>query len=134
MNSVSEDIKEFLLSYGESSGLDLVGDPIYIGDEPTSPINCITIFDSGGYPPDLGLMIQGYERPSMQIRVRNKKYLDGIHLAQRIKDALHGQAQITIGGTLYSVIQCTSGPAHLDWDNNRNARFFINFNIQRRAV
>jgi len=42
--------------------------------------------------------------------------------------------QETWNGALYTVIYCSNGPALLDWDDSNNARFIINFNIQRRAV
>jgi hypothetical protein len=135
MNAPSLDIRHFLEGFGDSSGLDVTfATNLFIGKEPTLPKNCITIFDTPGFAPMLGLDTQGYEYPSIQIRVRNTKYLDGWNIINGIKDALHGQAQIVIGTTLYSVIYCSSGPAHLDWDDNGNARFICNFNLQRRAV
>jgi len=107
---------------------------LFIGKEEKAPRNCVTIFDTFGSPPDLGLTNQGYERPSIQIRVRNASYVTGWNLIELIKTSLHGRAQETWNDTLYTVIYCSSGPAHLDWDENGNARFIINFNLQRRAA
>lgn len=131
MNAPSEDIKDMLVA--GSLGL-VFGTNLHIGKEPTSPRNCVTIFDPPGYTHDLGLSNQGYERPSIQIRVRNSGYINGWNLANGIKDLLHGKKQETWNGALYTVIYCSNGPALLDWDDNNNARFIINFNIQRRAV
>jgi hypothetical protein len=110
------------------------GVDLFIGKEPAIPKNCVTIFDTPGFAPALGLTTQGYEYPSIQIRVRNTKYINGWNLIEDIKTALHGLAQQTVNGTLYSVIYCSSGPALLDWDDNGNARFVCNFNLQRRSV
>lgn len=133
MNAPSEDIKDMLEAYEESSGLGLdYNVNLFIGKEPIQPRNSVTIFDTYGYAPDLGLKDQGYERPSVQIRVRSKSYTAGMELAQNIKTALHGRSHQTWNGTLYTVIYCSSGPALLDWDENGNARFIINFNLQRR--
>jgi hypothetical protein len=107
---------------------------LHIGKEPAKPDNCITVFDTPGYPPALGLKEQGYEYPSVQIRVRNRKYMEGWQTIQDIMSLLHGKSQQEASGTLYSVIYCSSGPALLDWDDNGNVRFIINFNLQRRAV
>lgn len=135
MNAPSIDIKTILESYGESSGLDLLfADDLFIAKEPALPKNCVTIFDTPGYPPYLGLTDKGYEYPSVQIRVRNTKYEDGWNLINKIMTALHGISQQTWDGTLYSVIICSGGPAHLDWDDNGNARFICNFSIQRRSA
>lgn len=141
MNTPSKDIAEMLEAYGNSSGLGGVGGMTYgtdlfIGKEPALPKNCVTIFDTPGFPPYLGLAGEvGYEYPSIQIRVRNTKYTNGWNLINDIMVALHGRHQEVWGdNTLYSVIYCSSGPALLDWDDNGNCRLIINFNIQRRAV
>ena len=132
MNASSVDIKDILVA---DTTVDLTfATNLFIGKEEKTPRNCVTIFDTPGYAPDLGLTSQGYERPSIQIRVRNASYIDGWNLIELIKTSLHGRAQETWNGTLYSVIYCSSGPAHLDWDDNGNARFIINFNIQRRPI
>ena len=133
MNAPSIDIKNMLESYGDSSGLSLdLGNNLYIGREPATPINCVTIYDTGGFSPDLGLNNQGYERPSIQIRIRNEKYVDGWNLAHAIMTALHGRSHEIWGGTLYTVIYCSSGPALLEWDDHNRVKFIINFNLQRR--
>jgi len=132
MNNSAEDIKDMLVAVS-ALGLTFATN-LFIGKEEKTPRNCVTIFDTPGYAPDLGLTSQGYERPSVQIRVRNANYTTGWNLIEEIKTSLHGRAQETWNDTLYSVIYCSSGPAHLDWDDNGNARFIINFNLQRRAV
>ena len=136
MNCPSEDLRHFLEGLDDSSGtLNLTyGVDLFIGKEPATPINCVTIFDTPGFAPALGLITQGYEYPSVQIRVRNKKYITGWNIIEEIKNSLHGLSQETINGTLYSVVYCSSGPALLDWDDNGNARIVCNFNLQRRAL
>jgi hypothetical protein len=130
MNASSVDVKDILIA---DSTLGLVfATSLFVGKEPSKPDNCVTIFDTPGFPPLLGLETNGYEYPSVQIRVRNTTYLNGWNLVEKIKASLHGRAQQWWNGTLYSVIYCASGPAFLDWDDNGNARFIINFNLQRR--
>jgi hypothetical protein len=133
MNAPSIDIRDMLLAYGDYSGLHLsFPTTLFIGEEPSMPDNSVTIFDTPGFPPMLGLITQGYEYPSVQIRVRNRKYIDGWNLADAIKNALHGRSQQTWNGALYTVIYCSSGPALLDRDDNDRFRFIVNFNLQRR--
>ena len=135
MNPSSKDIVQYLEQAGESSGFDdlVYGTNLFIGKEPSKPINCVTIFDTPGFSPQLNLTTQGYEYPSIQVRVRNDKYTTGWTLIERIKTSLHGLNQQTINGTLYSVVYCSSGPALLDWDDNGNCRLVCNFNINRRS-
>jgi len=135
MNAPSQDIKDILLAYGDSSGLDLdYGTTLFIAKEPTKPNNCVTIFDTGSFPPQLTLKGQGedYYYPNIQIRVRNEKFTNGWNMAWNIMVALHGLNHQTVNGTLYTLIRCTSGPALLDWDENERVRFILNFNLQRR--
>ena len=134
MNSCSTDIKD-MLEADSSLGLIYV-DNLFIGREPVKPYNSVTIFDTPGFPPDMTLDKNslGYERPSIQIRVRNIDYMTGWSLIESIKVSLHGRAQESWNGTLYSLIACSSGPAMLDWDDNGNVRFIINFNLQRRSL
>ena len=136
MNAPSYDIVEMIESYGESSGIDLTyGTNLFIGKEPATPKECVTVFDYGGFPPELTFDgASGYEFPSVQIRLRGTKYTTGWNLINSIKDALHGQSHTTVNSTLYTVINCSSGPALLDWDDNGLPRFVCSFNIQRRAV
>jgi len=130
MQSPAEDIKDML---EEESSLGLIfADNLFTNKEPGSPNDCVTIFDTGGLAPSLGLNTVGYEYPSIQIRIRNTDYITGWNLANNIKDSLHGRAQETWNGTLYSVIYCTNGPYLLDWDDNGNCRIVLNFNINRR--
>jgi len=136
MNAPSYDIAEVLEAYGESSGLGLdYATDLFIGKEPDKPNDCVTIFDTPGYPPYLSISGEtGYEYPSIQIRVRSIKYTTGWALIEAIKTVLHGMNQTTVNGTLYTVIYCSSGPALLDWDDNGRVRFIINFNLQRRPA
>ena len=132
MNATSEDIKDMIEA---ESALSLeFATNLFIGVEPKEPNDTVTIFDTPGGSPALGLTSQGYEYPSIQIRARNLNYLTGWNLMESIKTLFHGRAQETWNGTLYSVIYVANGPAMLDRDDNGRFRFIINLNIQRRAV
>lgn len=131
MNNPASDLKDMI----EAGDLELYyNDNLYIGTEPPLPRDCVTIFDTAGRAPQMMLNPEdnGYEYPSVQIRVRNIDYLTGWSLIESIKALLHGLHQETWNSTLYSVIYCASGPALLDKDDNGNCRFIINFNIERR--
>lgn len=133
MNPSSVDIKDMLEA---ESSLGLVfTENLFIGQEPAEPYNCVTIFDTVGRAPQLTYKKgENYFYPSIQIRVRNANYLDGWQLINDILLSLHGRAHETWNETLYTVIYCSSGPALLDWDDNRRVRFIINFDLQRREA
>jgi hypothetical protein len=131
MNAPSTDIKD-MLEAESSLGLTF-GTNLFIGREPPTPNNTVTIYDTGGDRPDLHMdRNERYDRPSIQIRVRNISYEAGWSLINDIKDSLHGRAHETWNGTYYSVIYCYIESTFLDWDNNNRVRFVASFNIQRR--
>lgn len=136
MGAVSVDIKDLLVA--ESSlGLTFSTD-LFVGREPSDVANCVTIFDTGGGPPQLTVGInqqnEFYEYPSIQIRVKNTSYVTGYNLANTVIETLHGRAGDVFNGSLYTVIYCANGPALLDWNENNKVRFIMNFNLQRRSV
>ena len=131
MNPQSEDIKD-MLEAESSLGLTF-GTDLFIGKEPKDPDDTVTIFDTMGFPDTLNLdPTEIYQYPSCQIRIRANDYSVGMGLAQNIKDSLHGRANETWNGALYTVIRCVGGPAVLDWDDSDRVLFIINFNLQRR--
>ena len=106
---------------------------LFVGYEPASPDNCVTIFDIPGISPEVTLEGNpNFYRPAVQVRVRDKSYLLGYDLISGIVRALHGRGPELWNGTTYCSIICTSDPALLDWDANGRARFITNFNITRR--
>ena len=125
MNAASVDVATMLVSEG---ALDLTiggaNGNLFVGREPDSPDNCVTIFDTPGGPPQLVLGTDGneYYSPMVQVRVRNNDYRIGYNLAHDIMVALHAKGQETWDGTLYSVIKAMADPALLDWDGNGRAR------------
>lgn len=132
MNAPSKDIVSYLLQQSAFSGM-VIGTDIFIGREPSAPDNVITIYDTVGSPPHIGLeQADKYAYPSIQIRVRHMNYLSGYELGETIQDILHGAGPLLINNTMYTIIKCVSGVAFLEWDQNRRAIFVLNFNLQRR--
>lgn len=132
MNPVSEDIKDMLVE--SSVGLDLTfATNLFIGKEPGLPDDCVTIFDTPSFPPDITMTKgESYFRSSFQIRVRNRKYDTGMTLAWDIFNQLHERADEDWGDSIYELIRATGEPALLDWDENERPRIIINFDVQRR--
>lgn len=132
-NPASVDMKDLLLLNTVEPLVSLVfGQNLFIGNEPATPDSCVTIFDTPGYPPDVHFdPLQSYYRPSIQVRVRSKDYLEAYTLISAIKSALHN-LYITVNDTVYTLITCRQEPALLDWDANKRCRWVTTFDMQRR--
>lgn len=134
MNSVAEDVANMLVA---ESSLDLVlGTNLHIYREPAMPNNTVTIFEVPGMSP-IGLLTSNedtkhYERPAIQIRIRNIEPQAAFELAYTLQNTLHARVQETWGDYVYTVIYSTSNPTMLDWDASNRVRIVLNFNVQRR--
>jgi hypothetical protein len=131
MSAPSIDIKDMLAA--ESSLALTFAVDLFVGLEPDKPVDCVTIYDTPGGPPQLNMnAAEEYEYKSAQVRIRDQDYETGWNLANEIKTSLHGRAGETWNGTLYTVIAVSNGPFFLKWDENHRAIFIINLNLQRR--
>jgi hypothetical protein len=136
MNSVVEDIRN-MLEQESSLGL-ILGENLFLYREPAKPNNCVTLFEVPGMQPiillDSNEDTKHYEKPSLNIRVRNTTAEDAYSLSYQITEVLHARAQEIWGDYLYSCIYSTIAPFQLDWDENNRIRISLNFNIQRRLI
>jgi hypothetical protein len=130
MNSPSKDISSLIAAGGLSLTL---GTNLFVSKEPATPNNTVTVFDGANSPPMLTFTKgENYFYDAVQIRVRNMDSQAGYAIASSIVTLLHGQGQVTVNGTLYSVIYCSNGPVPLGWDDNGRVLYVLNFETQRR--
>lgn len=130
MNAPSYDIAMLLTEYSEL-GLTFASN-LFISSEPASPDNVVTVYDTTSGSPVLFLDNQyKYYYPSVQVRIRDNSYQNGYALGKAIMDIVHGDGYVT-GDTTYTVMQATSNPFLLEYDENRRAVFILNINLQRR--
>lgn len=110
--SYANDIATYLATV---SALSLtVGTNMFIGSEPVTPADCVTVYDSGAMAPDFDYDGNTYlYYPRVQIRVRNASYLTGDTLINDIRDAVKNITHTTLGTTRYNGVFIDSGPAHL---------------------
>jgi len=69
---------EEVVAYLATEGLGTFGTDIFIGYEPVSPMNTITLYPTGG--PKIGAEVDR-DTPTMQVRVRNESYQGGWSVA-----------------------------------------------------
>ena len=108
---------------------------LFVGKEPTSPDNCVTIYDTPGREPQLTFdRSEKYFYPAIQVRVRDRAYQDGWDMINDIKEFLHGLSGQIKNSSEYTLIRCAGEPFMLEWDANNRAVFVCNFDLQRKPT
>jgi len=129
MSSPSIDIKDILES--SEAGLTLVyGTDLFISFEPEAPDFCVTIYDTGGFPPQSGYT---YDYPTIMIRCRGEIYgfIAAYAIMEDIKDVLHDRHNETWNSTRYVGIWAMGDVGLLGYDENNRPLLSLNFRMHR---
>lgn len=112
-----------VVSYLVSQGMGTFGTDLFIGFEPDTPKNTVTLYPTGGEPPKA---VGGKEFPTMQVRVRNEIYPNGYNKAEAIYGVLHRQIDFldTFRGRCFAM---QSSPMFIGKGTNGEFLFTQNF-------
>lgn len=127
--SAAADIRDKIVAGGGGWVAGGSGDwALYVGEEPVSPDNVVTFYDTGGPPgnPDANL-----QNPTIQIRVRSRDYLPGYNKAAELRDLLKLPHDFIFGDWHYSGVFLTTDVAKIGKDGNNRNLFTVNFRIER---
>jgi len=133
MNSVAVDIADILVL--SSSGLSLtLATDLFIGQEPKTPNECVTIYDRPGFAPTP--VAETYDQPGFMIRVRGNRndYAGAYEIAQDIKAYLHKMASQSVGSTRYVQILAEGDSNFIGYDDNQRPVFTLNFLCHRTGT
>ena len=125
MNAISVDIKDMIVA----AGLAVFGTDIFIGKEPTSPDDCVTLYDYGGREQD---PFNAIDEGQLQCRARTKGYIDGYNRLFGIKVLLEGREAVTVNSTDYRGIWTMSNIAFMKYDKENRAVWVVNFRVIRQ--
>jgi hypothetical protein len=127
MNPASEDIKDMIT---QSGGAGTFGTDVFISHEPPTPNKVVTIFDTGGFGPDLATDIYN---PTVMVRIRGagNGYQAAYAKAELIRDLLHGVHNETWNSTRYILIQALSDIMYIERDEKTRPILSVNFRIIR---
>lgn len=128
-NSPAKDTADYL----ETGAIGVVGGSadwaIFVSDEPASPANCITIYDTGGAPlsPDERLW-----QHQIQVRVRAIAYAAGYDKMSAIRDWLAATNKgVIVGGSHYVGYWVQSDIASIGKDQQNKHILVCNFRLSR---
>lgn len=127
MRSAADEIKDLL-----EDVTDLVfGQTLFVGREPATPNNVVTLYDTGGAP-HLTLDNTVYEYTTIQVRVRNVSYPAAMERAYGIMTELHGHTGPIDSMSDHQLIRCIGGPSLLEYDATGRTVVVSNYELQRR--
>lgn len=112
---------------------------LFVSEMPSTPDACTSIIDYGGFDDVPGLDTGDgfvYERPTLQVRVRGAKgsFVQADGLARRIKQALHGRRNVTVGLSRYISILAQGNVSFVGYDESRRPLFVVSFRADRTAL
>jgi len=133
MSIMVKDIADYLAT----KGIGTVTVDLFYGSEPSSPNDCITVYEYGGSPPDLQAEL---EFPGLQVRARNDSYTSAREKLGAIQTALEQIGNeydptlaegITINGTFYPSIKAVSGVLPLREDESERTILVQNYTVMK---
>ena len=100
----------------------------YVGREPLTPDDVVTVYDTGGLP---DVLIDDVQEPTIQVRVRSADYERGYAKAQEARRALQAATGVTIEGG--QVVQWIGqgGILYIGRDDQDRCLFADNYRMMR---
>jgi len=119
-------------AYLQTQGKGTVNTDIFLGELPDVKKvgnkeididNCIAIFETGGYEPELNFDNDNAEFPTFQVMARNRLYKTGRQKIQEIYKLLHGNT------SLFPLIEAQQPPTPIGQDDKKRWEFSVNFKV-----
>ena len=124
MTSPADDFADHLIKNGFKE------EELFVGQEPDKPLNCITLYDTGGMAVQDNAPL---DVNTLQVRVRNIEYKDGYNRAHEVKQILQSMSEVELNGNRYYGTWLTSdvmfiGPS----ESGKESIFTLNLRTQRQ--
>lgn len=141
MNSPAQDIAEYIISESLATASPDMTFPAFTGRMPSSPVECVAVFDSPGLAPlvshEAGADTESYiERPFVTVRVRMKSYAAAYNKALAIDRALSNPAPFSVAygpiSMYYLSVISVNGVSHYERDEVGAEVFLMNYRINRK--
>ena len=120
-----DEVHNYLAGLSPTLGL------IVKGTMPATPDVCLSLFEYGGAPANMGFNVAGvqHEMPGLQVVTRGAPE-DYVEPRNRIERAYQALAKIqgsTVQGTQYLMVKPQQAVFLLDRDESKRVRFVVNF-------
>jgi hypothetical protein len=123
MNSPALDIANFL----EAENIETL---CYVNEEPASPNDCVTVYDTGGSDP---MVVDDVYSPTIQVRVRNLDSQLAYSKQYEIRDLLVAAKNQIINSTDYVSMWLQGDIISIGRDENNRYILTSNYRLMRSA-
>ena len=106
--------------------------PIKLNRQPDTPVEVITIINTGGTAPDMELGV--VHEPTFQLLIRAADYTTANGIAQACRAALHGKIAVEAEGVHFLSIGLLAEPGSIGQDDNGHDEFSANFKAKARTI
>lgn len=131
MTSPAHAIANYLNTQGIATPLVTTGWALSISNEPDSPPNVVTVYDTGGEEWDTDEV--DMTTHAVQVRVRAVSYIDACAKVNEIVAALK-QASFTYSGVVYLAIKPMGGMQHIGFDDLNRTLITLNLDCLVQEV
>lgn len=113
-------------AYLQAHTVGVVGEDIWLGEMQPTPDDSVGLFETPGSPPEL---FDRTDYPSLQVRVRSARYVDGQARIEAIYNLLNGLHETVLSGTHYHLIAAKQRPFSLGSVDRERHEFAANFRL-----
>lgn len=118
-----------LANFLQAHGFGQIGQDLFVSFQPPEPDDCITVYDTGGYAPDIEVPLRD---PTCQVLVRSTDYPVAMERAQGIYNLLHAKSNFAIGGYWVYLARAEHEPTPIGPDENGRPEITLNFHFKIR--
>ncbi|MFB3882877.1 MAG: minor capsid protein [Armatimonadota bacterium] len=116
-----------LAAYLATQGEGRVGVDLFKLHRPASPVACVSLHATGGYPPH---KYTRQEYPTVQVVARAATPSGALAKAYHIVNLLHGRQQLDLGNDVFAnTIQGMNSPVYLGEEEAGNGQHLASFNL-----
>lgn len=116
-------------AYLQSHSIGTVGTDIWLGEMQPTPDDAVVLCEYPGGKPEV---FDRTEYPSLQVRVRARRYVDAETTIDAIYNLLHGLAETDLSGTHYNLIAAKQKPFSLGQVDRELHELACNFSVIRQ--
>ncbi len=104
-----------IATFLQAQSLGTVGTDLFKGHLPPGPDDCVVIYETGGFEPELAAAL---DHPTFQVLCRARDYQTARNKAESIYSQLHGLTETVLSSRRYLLIRAMQTPTSIGQDES----------------